>query len=220
MSHGRFLWLSGGGRYTDRAMRKFAVALVLLLGLGLGGACAKTEETPDALMKTGTDALYTKRDYETAVKAFRKVLEKNPTHYGATYQLGVALDRAGKRAEANPLWEKTLQMAERNNDKATADTARKRLGWPAPRPEDAAMKDGLDALYAKKNPEAAAMAFRNVLEQNPTHYGATYQLATALDRSGKRPEARPLWEKVLKMAEGYKDQKTVDAARQRLAQQP
>jgi len=29
-----------------------------------------------------------------------------------------------------------------------------------------------------------------------------------------------LWEKVLQMAEGYKDQTTVDAARARLAQKP
>jgi hypothetical protein len=38
----------------------------------------------------------------------------------------------------------------------------------------------------------------------------------ALDRGGKRDEARPLWEKVLKMAEGYQDA----AARARLAEQP
>ena len=46
------------------------------------------------------------------------------------------------------------------------------------------------------------------------------QLAMALDRAGKRADARPLWEKVLQMAEGYKDQTTVDAARARLAQKP
>ena len=82
------------------------------------------------------------------------------------------------------------------------------------------MKSGLEALYAKGDPDAAIPIFRKVLEQNPSHYGATYQLAMALDRAGKPTEARPLWEKVLRMAEGYKDEKTVDAARARLAQQP
>jgi cytochrome c-type biogenesis protein CcmH/NrfG len=79
-------------------------------------------------MQTGLDALYTQSDPNTATTLFQKVLERNPTHYGATYQLATALDRAGKPAEARPLWEKVLQMAEGNNDKQTADTARARLG--------------------------------------------------------------------------------------------
>src|SRR2546425_455950 len=66
------------------------------------------------------------------------------------------------------------------------------------------MTAGLDALYAKGDPkgdpEAAAPIFRKVLEQNPSHYGATFQLAMALDRAGKGAEARPLWEKVLRGA--------------------
>jgi len=81
------------------------------------------------------------------------------------------------------------------------------------------MRAGLDAL-AKGDPGAAAGEFRKVLERNPAHYGATYQLAAALDRAGKGAEARPLWEKVLKMAEGYNDKATVAAARARLARTP
>jgi hypothetical protein len=50
-----------------------------------------------------------------------------------------------------------------------------------------------------------------VLERNPAHYGATFQLATALDRAGDAAEARPLWQKVLEMAEGY----TPSASRRR-----
>ena len=42
----------------------------------------------------------------------------------------------------------------------------------------------------------------------------------ALDRTGKPAEARPFWEKVLKMAEGYKDKDTVATARARLARNP
>ena len=82
------------------------------------------------------------------------------------------------------------------------------------------MKAGLDALYTAGAPEAAVPQFRKVLEQNPNHYGATFQLAMALDRSGKPAEALPLWEKVLKMAEDYKDQPTLAAARARLTQKP
>jgi tetratricopeptide (TPR) repeat protein len=198
-------------------MNARAIPILVLFALGSAIACARSEESPDALMKNGLDALYVRSDPEAAVKAFRKVLAKNPAHYGANFQLAVALDRAGKPAEAVPQWEKSLALAEAIKDEATADRARKRLGRPGPSPVDAAMKAGLDALYGRKDPAAAIVQFRKVLEMNPTHYGANFQLASALDQSGKPAEARPLWEKVARMAEGYKDQKTLDAARARLA---
>src|SRR5262249_26870728 len=54
---------------------------------------------------------------------------------------------------------------------------------------DAVMKSGLDLLYMRNNPAGAVPLFRRVLVLNPTHYGATYQLAVALDRSGQPGEA-------------------------------
>jgi tetratricopeptide (TPR) repeat protein len=191
-----------------------------LLLLGSFIACSRAEETPEALMTKGVESLYTKNDPEAAAKAFRKVLAKNPEHYGANYQLAVALDRSGKAAEARPLWEKSLAMALVIKDEKTADTAQKRLGLPLPAPEDAAMKAGLDALYGKKDAAAAAVEFRRVLELNPNHYGATFQLAKALDLSGKPAEARPLWEKSLRMAEGLNDVQTVAIVKERLTRRP
>jgi tetratricopeptide (TPR) repeat protein len=196
------------------------VPFLVSLVLGSGMACSKSVETPDALMTRGVDSLYTKGDPEAAARDFRKVLAKNPEHYGANYQLAVALERSGKPAEARPLWEKSLAMAEAIKDEKTADTARKRLGLPVPAPEDAAMKAGLDAFYGKKDAAAAVVEFRKVLEVNPNHYGATFQLARALDESGKPAEARPLWEKALRMADGFKDAETAKMARERLARRP
>jgi cytochrome c-type biogenesis protein CcmH/NrfG len=176
------------------------------------------------MMKAGLDLLYARDDPAGAAVQFRMVLAVDPAHYGATYQLATALDRSGKPDEARQYWEKMLSLAEAAKDEATASAARKRLGVPAPTSGEgiqlALMRAGLDAMYTRKDPNAAAVEFRKVLERNPTHYGATYQLASALDRSGKRGEARPLWEKVVKMAEGYKDQNTLDIARARLAQRP
>ena len=86
--------------------------------------------------------------------------------------------------------------------------------------QEALMKAGLDALYTRNDPNAAAAQFRMLLAVNPTHYGATFQLAMALDRAGKPAEARPLWEKALKMAEGYNDKATAEAARARLTAKP
>jgi tetratricopeptide (TPR) repeat protein len=181
-------------------------------------------EQQDALMKTGLDLLYTKKDAAGAAAQFRRVLELNPTHYGATYQLAVALDRSGRPNEAQPYWEKMLRMAGAINDQPTLATVRRRLGSTPPAGEEpvqwALMNSGLDALYSKNDPNAAAARFRQVLDRNPTHYGATYQLAKALDQAGKPADARPLWEKVVKMAEGYKDERTLAAARTRLEKKP
>ena len=108
-------------------MKNLTVALALVLGLGLVGARAQAEDSPEALMTAGLDALYAKGDPEAAAPIFRKVLEQNPTHYGATFQLAMALDRSGKGADARPLWEKVLQMAEGYKDQTTVDAARARL---------------------------------------------------------------------------------------------
>ena len=56
-----------------------------------------------------------------------------------------------------------------------------------------------------------------MLARNPNHYGATFQLAVALDQAGKKAEARPIWEKMLKLAEAAKDKETADNVRDRLA---
>jgi tetratricopeptide (TPR) repeat protein len=78
-------------------------------------------------MAAGLDALYQRNDPVEAVARFRKVLERNPAHYGATLQLAKALDRAGKSDEALAWWKDILQMAEAAHDAETAGTARARL---------------------------------------------------------------------------------------------
>jgi len=200
-------------------MNARAIRILVLLALGPAVACSSTQQTPEALMKNGLDALYVKSDPDSAVKAFRKVLAKNPEHYGANFQLAVALDRTGKPAEAVPQWEKSLAMAVAIKDETTADAARKRLGRAGSPVEEPTMKAGLDAL-GRKDLAAAIVEFRKVLEMNPDHYGANFQLAIALDESGQHAEARPLWKTVAKMATAYGDQRTLDTARARIAKSP
>jgi tetratricopeptide (TPR) repeat protein len=144
-----------------------------------------------------------------AVAHFQRALALVPNHYGAAFQLARALDRAGRKDEAQPIWERVLRMAEKYDDRPIIDTARARLADP--------MAQGLDALYAKHDPLAAAAKFREVLAQNPQHYGATFQLATALDQAEKPAESRPIWAKMLTMAEGIQDTATAEKARVRLA---
>src|SRR5439155_8901572 len=135
-------------------------------------------------------------------------------------QLATALDRAGRSGEARPLWEKALAMARTYDDRDTVARAEERLARPDERSVEDLMKQGLDALYKEKSYEPAIADFRRVLEQMPTHYGATYQLATALDRAGRPAEARSLWEKVVTMAGQYQDAGTLETARARLKKSP
>lgn len=81
------------------------------------------------------------------------------------------------------------------------------------------MREGLALLRAGQSSNAAA-SFRRVLAINPSHYGAHYQLAVALDALGKAAEARALWERVLRMATEYQDAATATTARARLARRP
>jgi tetratricopeptide (TPR) repeat protein len=80
------------------------------------------------------------------------------------------------------------------------------------------MQAGLDALYEQSDPNAAAAYFRKVLAINPDHYGATLQLAKALDRASKPNEALPLWRKMQGMAEAVGDNETLRTVRARLTQ--
>src|SRR5438093_937799 len=179
---------------TRHPSRRLALAFMVPLLIGAWAGCSSKPAANDdaALMKAGLEALQ-RRDPETAIADFRKVLEHTPDHYGATFQLAAALEAAGRPDEARPLWEKMVTMAESHQDTETAASARAHLaGDAAGASEAVTMQAGLDALYRRHDPAEAIVQFRKVLEHNPTHYGATFQLASALDAAGKRAEARPL----------------------------
>lgn len=174
----------------------------------------------DAQMQAGLDYLYKTGDANAAVDAFRQVLKTNPTHYGAQYQLAKALDMAGKPQEARPVWQQVLVAADNIHDTASAQTARTRLAAPDTVSEAGMMAIGLNMMYKQNNPAGAADQFKQVLQRNPTHYGATFQLAKALDQEGKKDEARPYWQKMITMADAIKDKTTADTARARLQRKP
>jgi len=196
--------------------RKLTCAIVALFVIAVLGACSNKPEAEEEIMQAGIDALYARNNPNAAMEQFRKVLKRNPDHYGATFQLATALDRAGKPTEARPLWEKMLKMAEAADDKETADLVRARLSSTGASEEEM-MQAGINALYARNNPSAAVEQFRRVLKRNPDHYGATFQLAMALESGGRAAEARPLWEKMLRMAEAAGDKETIKTAQERLA---
>src|SRR5262249_51570331 len=197
-------------------------AVTFLLAAGLLTACTKAPQNEEALMKAGLDALNVRNDPQEAIGYFRTVLLQNPNHYPATIQYALALDGAGKLGAARRAWTRVRVLAKLHRDRATLARANARLGGPiviggAGPTEEAAMKAGLDALYGRGDPEAAAVEFQRVLALDPDHYSATFQLARALDQAGRRAEADPLWQKLLLMAEQYHDQTTSVTARTRLS---
>jgi len=204
-------------RCSNLTVRWFS-AVIALIGflavLPLIGCTAKSDKAAtdsakqqEALMSQGMEAINTRNNPTEAAVFFRKVLDLNPAHYGATFQLANALERSGRPDEAYPVWERILGMAEKINDKATADKAGQYV----------LMRRGLDMLNKEYNPEQAGTLFQKILEANPDHYGATFQLATCLDLAGRPAEARPVWEKMLAMAEQIGDVKTAATAKDRLA---
>jgi tetratricopeptide (TPR) repeat protein len=78
------------------------------------------------------------------------------------------------------------------------------------------MERGLDALYRRGDPQAAVEAFARVLGKDPQHYGATFQSAVALERLGRKDEARRMWARSAEMAGRYGDEATAQTAREHL----
>jgi tetratricopeptide (TPR) repeat protein len=197
-----------------------ACILVALASAGCGPSDASRGDTAppeNRIMEQGLRSLYQGQDPIGADSLFREVLALNPTHYGARYQRAVALDMSGKPAEARALWTEVLTQAQSYNDTGSVRIIQARLAAPDTASQGGLMVRGLDLMYKRNDPAAAAEQFRAILARNATHYGATYQLATALDRLNRRAEARPLWQRVTGMATSYKDSATLATARARLA---
>src|SRR5207247_683838 len=116
----------------SRLARRMVLLLVALAAVPLLWAPAMAQSSDEAMMQVGLDFLYTNNDPPAAAAQFRKVLARNPTHYGATFQLAKALDRAGQAPEARPLWENVLKMAAVYNDAETTATAQARLATTCP----------------------------------------------------------------------------------------
>lgn len=190
--------------------------LLVAAACGKGAGDSATADSATVLMNQGLTQLHQSNDPVGAQETFRTVIAQNPTHYGAHYQLAVALDRGGKPAQARTAWEEMRKLAEAIRDTTTLNTVRRRLASPDTASADAMMALGLDYLYKKNDAAAAAQQFRNVIAKNSTHYGATYQLAKSLDLLGQRDQATPLWRTVLGMATQYRDERTIQQARERL----
>src|SRR4051795_11107612 len=87
------------------------IVIVACSGSPGSGNAATTADPDTPQMAKGVDLLYKSADPIGAEAIFREVLAHNPAHYGAKYQLAVAVDRGGRPTEARPLWDAVLTSA-------------------------------------------------------------------------------------------------------------
>jgi len=102
-----------------RSVGNLSHAITLIAVASALSACGKAtksdESSPDVekqMMDRGVNLLYKASDPVGAEQNFRAVLARNSKHYGARYQLAVALDRGGRPAEARNEWTQVLQEAQ------------------------------------------------------------------------------------------------------------
>jgi Flp pilus assembly protein TadD len=88
---------------------------------------AELQVSPELVMGEGLKALYERHDAAGAVQRFRRVLELQPSHYGASFQLAAALQAAGERDAARQAYQRSLQMAREQRDAQTVRLIEERL---------------------------------------------------------------------------------------------
>ncbi len=169
-------------------------------------------------MNLSTLAIAEKRPKD-AVESARQAVRFAPKLARAHFYLGVALDEQENYGESVQEFRRAIELdpndykARQLLEKASSLLA----AQDAEKAEAAMMSEGLRLLDVDHDSARAIAVFRSLLERNPAHYGATFQLARALDAAGKQAEARPVWEKMLTLAQQAKDTQTEAKVRERLA---
>lgn len=150
-----------------------------------------------------------------AVAYAKQAVRFGPSIALSHYHLGLALEVDGSTKEAVAAYRRALDLDARLETARTALVRAEKA--EAGRIEAATMAEGMRLLDQAHDAAAAAAKFREVLAKAPDHYGATFQLGRALEADGKPDEARPVWERMLGLAEAAKDEATVALVKERLA---
>lgn len=177
-----------------------------------------TEAELSVLMSEGVALLYEQQNAKAAVVSFTEVLDRHPAHYGARYQVAKALEANGRLMDALHAWRRFEAMAFSISDLPQLSQAQARVAELGVRVEhlEQQMATGVGLLHKSNDPALALGFFGEVLADWPTHYGARYQRAVALERSGKRDEARKAWVQFLEAAEHVEGKEDIQAATEAL----
>ena len=136
---------------------------------------------------------------DEAIEAYRRATAIDDQDAGAWLALGRLLEKRQRWAEAANAYDRALAAN--------------------PTRADAAMLAGL--IYQRRlgDPARAVDLYRTVLRLVPTHYGAHYQIATALLAAGEATAARAAWRTFVPLAEAHGDRKSLDSAPPELAEE-
>jgi Flp pilus assembly protein TadD len=199
-------WLMERGQASDLEKARFHLQRALARSSDLRG------------MALGMLAMVELREDHTdeALRLAQDAVRIQPDDFRTYTALAETLFKLGRAQDADAVLRRGLERKPPRNPWIRAKLMGALIS-PTAAEEASAMQAGLDAMYTNQNPASAVEQFRKVLALNPVHYGATYQLAVALDRSGRPEEAGPLWDTVLQLAVAYEDKPTEKTARERLA---
>jgi tetratricopeptide (TPR) repeat protein len=128
----------------------------------------------------------------TALEAYRQVTTLDPLHADAWFAQGRLLEDQRRYADAAAAFDRALAAN--------------------PQSSDAAMRAGLLLHHHLGNPAAAVERYRVVLALSPRHYGAHYQIATALLAGGRVDDAKAAWALFVAMAEAIGDRASLEGA--------
>lgn len=154
-----------------------------------------------ALAKEASDLLTVGRRDEAAA-VYEKLIQRQPGHWGFTFQLANLRYRQGRHQESRELLERTTQIAPQNavvwaslaelcgktGDLPAACEAVERATGLAPEDNDLMYLAARLFFAAGKLTESAEL-FQRVLQRNPGHAHAAAELADALNRLERYTEA-------------------------------
>jgi tetratricopeptide (TPR) repeat protein len=149
---------------------KPVITAIVLPFVTLLPVCSLAQQD-NALIKKGNDA-YNKREYETAVKQYRQVTDKNPGNTTAQHNLGNALYKSDKSSDAVEAYDRALETATTPEDKARI--------W---------YNKAVVLHNAKKLPECIE-AYKNALKINPSDEDARLNLQKALQQQKQQQQQK------------------------------
>jgi tetratricopeptide (TPR) repeat protein len=141
----------------------FTTVILLLLPF------ASMAQTEKKAIKAGNDA-YKQSNFPVAEQAYNEVLKKNPASATAQYNLGNALYKANKKADAIVAYEKSIGVLEKPQQKSNA--------W---------YNKGVVEQNDKKLAECIA-SYKEALKLDPTNDDARQNLQKALQQQKKEEE--------------------------------
>jgi hypothetical protein len=158
-----------------------------------------------------------RNDARRAAVLWRRRASRYPADTAAWRMAAEALDASGQVDEGRRIWLKVRELALRSGDKTSMDAAHDRLDDPEEEIAEAGwMNDALAALYQKNDPPTAVSLLKTILAQTPAHFGASFQLARALEAAGQKKEALEQWKHFRAMPETANDAPSAKMAEDRI----